>query len=151
MQQTLNLPLPLPLLLLVEDSDEDAATVQEALELSGLAVDLQRVISGDACIKLLRLPETPQPALVIMDLNTPGMDGREALTLIKTDRRLKNLPVVVVSTSGNPRDVSFCFDAGANAYHLKSVRYPDHLKTMTEMLVYWLGKVTLPAYAQGYS
>jgi CheY-like chemotaxis protein len=54
----------------------------------------------------------------------------------------------VVSTSGNPRDVEFCFAAGANAYHLKPVRYPEHLKSMADLLTYWLGKVTLPAHVR---
>jgi CheY-like chemotaxis protein len=140
----------LPRLLLVEDSDEDAATMSEALDLSGLAADLHRVTSGDACLELLREEAAPQPVLVIMDLNTPGIDGRAALVLIKTDARLKKLPVIVVSTSGNPRDVEFCFAAGANAYHLKPVRYPEHLRNMADLLTYWLGKVTLPAHAQDH-
>ena len=81
---------------------------------------------------------------MILDLNTPGMDGREALTLIKSDKLLKNLPVIVVSTSGNPRDVDFCYAAGANAYHVKPVKYPEHLNNMTELIIYWLGNATLP-------
>lgn len=140
-----------PRVLLVEDSDEDAATMREALDLSGVAVDLYRVISGDGCMELLRLQTVKQPVLVIMDLNTPGMDGREALVLIKADDRLKNLPVIIVSTSGNPRDVDFCYAAGANAYHLKPVRYVEHLRSMTELLTYWLGSVTLPADVRDYS
>lgn len=138
----------LPRLLLVEDSDEDAATMSEALGLSGLAADLHRATSGDACLELLREVTAPQPVLVIMDLNTPGIDGRAALMLIKTDERLKRLPVVVVSTSGNPRDVELCFAAGANAYHMKPVRYPEHLRNMVDLLTYWLSKVTLPAHVR---
>lgn len=144
-------PLNLPHLLLVEDSDEDAETMREALGMSGVAVNMQRVTSGDKCMEMLRLQPARQPALVIMDLNTPGMDGREALTLIKSDERLKNLPVVVVSTSGNPRDVDYCYAAGANAYHMKPVRYLDHLRTMTEVLTYWLGSATLPADVQEFT
>ena len=50
--------------------------------------------------------------------------------------------------SETPRDVAFCFAAGANAYHVKPVRYPEHLRNMADLLTYWLGKVTLPAHAQ---
>lgn len=135
----------LPRLLLVEDSDEDAATIREALERSGILASLQRVMTGDGCMDALRDAASP-PALVIMDLNTPGMDGREALTLIKSDKLLKNLPVIVVSTSGNPRDVDFCYAAGANAYHVKPVKYPEHLNNMTKLIIYWLGNATLPCH-----
>jgi len=141
----MTLPPKLLHLLLVEDSDEDAATMSEALNLSGVPAHLQRVISGDKCMELLRQSATPPPALVVMDLNTPGMDGREALMQIKSDDNLKNLPVVVVSTSNNPHDIDFCYAAGANAYHMKVVSYPTHLKTMTELICYWLGSATLPA------
>lgn len=135
----------LPHLLLVEDSDEDAATMREALDRSGVAASLKRVITGDKCMELLRRHTEPSPALVIMDLNTPGMDGREALRQIKSDDQLKSLPVVVVSTSNNPHDIDFCYAAGANAYHMKVVRYPEHLKTMIALISYWLGNATLPA------
>lgn len=141
----MNLTSLLPRLLLVEDSDEDAATMVEALALSGVHANLVRVVSGDKCMELLRLTGMP-PALVVMDLNLPGMDGREALAMIKNDHLLKSLPVVVVSTSANPRDVDFCYAAGANAYHVKPIHYADHLKNMTDLINYWLGKTMLPCH-----
>jgi CheY-like chemotaxis protein len=137
--------LELPRLVLVEDSDEDAETVCEAFRRSGAAANLQRVTSGDECMELLRRPGMRQPGLILMDLNTPGMDGRQALHLIKSDETLKSIPVVVVSTSGNSRDIDFCYDAGANAYHVKPVRYPEHLSTMVGVFDYWLGVISQPA------
>ena len=136
--------IDLPRLVLVEDSDEDDDTVREALRHCGIAAHLERVISGDACMALLATRAYSQPALVLMDLNTPGMDGRETLILMKADPALKDIPVVVVSTSANPRDLSFCYGAGANAYHVKPVRYSEHLSAMVGVLTYWLGGVTLP-------
>ena len=132
----------MPTVLLVEDSDEDADTVATAFARSGVHATLHRVASGDACIA--RLKEARQaPTLVIMDLNTPGMDGRQALCFIKSDPLLKTIPVVISSTSSSSRDRNFCYRAGANAYHVKSVRYPDHLQAVESLLRYWLVQVSL--------
>ena len=132
----------MPIVLLVEDSDEDADTVATAFERSGVNGTLHRVASGDACI--VRLKEAGQaPKLVIMDLNTPGMDGRQALCFIKSDPLLKTIPVIISSTSSSSQDRNFCYEAGANAYHVKSVRYPDHLHSVESLLQYWLVQVSL--------
>ena len=138
--------LDLPTCLLVEDSDEDADTVAEAFRRCGVAGRLQRVSNGDECLVLLRRAATHPPALVLMDLSTPGTDGREALRQIKEDGKLKSIPVVVTSASANPRDLEFCYSIGANAYHVKPVSHPHHLDAMTRLLQYWLGAVTLPDY-----
>lgn len=134
----------LPFCLLVEDSDEDAETVEQALRQSGINVTLQRVCSGDACMVALNQPAARLPVLILLDLNTPGMDGREALCIIKSDAALTSIPVVVVSTSSNPRDLESCYRTGANAYHVKPMCYPDDVTAMIGLLNYWLTRVTLP-------
>jgi CheY-like chemotaxis protein len=139
----------LPTVVLVEDSDEDADTVQTAFARSGVTATLRRVASGDACIALLKTPGQALPALVVMDLNTPGMDGRQALSFIKSDSLLKAIPVVISSTSASPQDRDFCYAAGANAYHVKPIRHPDHLQAVEALLQYWLVEVALPA--EGHS
>ena len=63
---------------------------------------------------------------------------------MKADPTLKAIPVVVFSTSSNPKDVGFCYAAGANAYHVKPVRYPDHLQLVTDLVGYWFGRIVLP-------
>lgn len=132
--------------LVVEDSDEDFDTFQEASRQAGVANHIHRATSGDQCLRLLRGDGAAplRPALVLMDLNIPGTDGREALAAIKADPSLHDLPVVVVTTSANPKDLAFCYRAGANAYHVKPVRYADHLQVLLDVLVYWLAHVTLP-------
>ncbi|MFO0951242.1 MAG: response regulator [Isosphaeraceae bacterium] len=137
---------PPPVLMIVEDSDEDFDTVQEAVRNSGVAVNVRRATTGDACLKLLRGEgcEPLRPAVILMDLNLPGTDGREALAFIKSEPSLRNLPVVVHTTSSNPRDLAFCYGAGVNAYHVKPVRYEDHLDTLLNLLNYWLKRVVLP-------
>jgi CheY-like chemotaxis protein len=133
------------ILVIVEDSDEDFDTVCEAVKRSGVAVEVQRATTGGGGLALLGELAADRPALVLMDLNTPGTDGREALVAIKADPTLKAIPVVVFSTSANPRDVGFCYAAGANAYHVKPVRYPDHLQLVIDLVGYWFGRVVLPA------
>ena len=131
-------------IVLVEDSDDDFDTVREAVRLSGLPASLRRVINGDECMALLRLDNAERPVLVMMDLNMCSTDGRDALRQIKADPQLKSIPVAVVTTSANPRDVDLCYRYGANAYHVKPVRYTDHLQMLTQMLEYWLVGVLKP-------
>jgi len=139
----------LPPIIIVEDSDEDYDTVVQAVRQAGIAAEVRRATNGGECLELLRGAAALRPAVVLMDLNTPGTDGREALAVIKADDALRAFPVVVFSTSADPRDLAFCYTAGANAYHVKPVRYPDHLLLVIEILTYWLGRVALPD-AGGY-
>ncbi len=137
--------IELPEFILVEDSDEDADTVQQAVMRCSTPVRLTRVLSGDACLALLQQqPRAALPALVMMDLNLPGTDGRETLRLIKSNPSLAMIPVVIISTSANPRDLEHCYRAGANAYHLKPMRHTDHLESMVAVLSYWLDRVVAP-------
>jgi len=132
-------------LVVVEDSDEDFDTVVEAVNRSEMSVDVRRATTGEAGLGLLRELAPDRPVVVLMDLNTPGTDGREALVILKSDPALKSVPVIVFSTSGNPKDVGFCYAAGANAYHVKPVRYPEHRQLVIDLVRYWIGRVALPS------
>lgn len=131
----------------VEDSDEDFDTVKTAARLAGVQHEIRRALTGDECLALLR-GEAGHPrgqvALVLMDLNTPHGDGRNALEEMHADAQLRAIPLVVLSTSANPRDVDFCYGHGANAYHVKPVSHGEHLSVLQALLVYWLGTVVLP-------
>ncbi len=145
----MNTESPPGYLLVVEDSDEDFDTVLEAARAAGLQHEIRRATSGDECVRLLCDNEREgraNPKFVLLDLNTPRSDGRDALLNIRQNERLRALPLVVLSTSNNPRDLEFCYAAGANAYHTKPVSYPEHLKTLQEIFSYWLTSVALPTY-----
>ena len=142
---------PAAMLVVVEDSDEDFETVVEAVKRSGVTAEVRRATTGEAGLALLRELAPACPVIVLMDLNTPGTDGREALAILKSDPALKSVPVVVFSTSANPKDVGFCYAAGANAYHVKPVRYPDHLQLVIDLVNYWCGRVALPAAGEAES
>lgn len=133
-----------PSIIVVEDSDEDYDTLQEAAKQAGLSILFHRAVTGDECLDLLRSPALPRPAIVLMDLNTSGTDGREALAIIKRDTALRDVPVIVLTTSNNPRELQFCYPAGANAYHVKPVRYSEHLALLVVVFSYWLKNVILP-------
>ncbi|HEY5865006.1 MAG TPA: response regulator [Candidatus Tectomicrobia bacterium] len=91
--------------------------------------------------------QAPRPALVLLDLNLPGMDGRELLTRIKGDEDLKSIPVIIVTTSHNPRDVEWCYQHGANSYQVKAIGYQQFRDTMRLLVEYWLTVCVLPATA----
>jgi CheY-like chemotaxis protein len=134
-------------ILVVEDSDEDFETVCDAARHSGLPQRIVRATSGEECLRLLRDPlqgRQSRPMLVLLDLNTPNDDGREVLSEIRASDALKSLPLVVFSGSANPRDLQFCYDCGANAYHVKPVNHALHLQVLQEIFHYWLGSVKLP-------
>ena len=109
---------------MVEDADEDFDTVLEAARRAGILREIRRASSGDECLRMLKEYERDQlgdPALVLLDLNTPQGDGREALRSIRQNKRLRALPLVVLSTSADPRDLEFCYASGARAHHMKPV------------------------------
>jgi CheY-like chemotaxis protein len=131
----------------VEDSDEDFDTVLTAARRAGIQQEIRRALTGDDCLALLR-GDADHPrgqfALVLLDLNTPHGDGRYALEEIHADAQFRAIPLVVLSTSANPRDVDFCYGHGANAYHVKPVSHAEHLSVLHTLLMYWLGTVVLP-------
>ena len=153
-------------IIVVEDSDEDFDTLVEAASGLGLTQTIHRALSGEDCLALLRgegeeggdiggdvrgakAPVHLLPALIFMDLSSHGVDGREALVVIKTDPELKKIPLVVLTTSANPKDSTFCMQAGANAYHVKPVRYDQYQTLLRSILLYWLESATLEKMTAG--
>lgn len=136
-------------IVVVEDSDEDFDTLREVAATAGVTRTIHRVATGGDCLVLLRgegaVPLQLLPALIVMDLNSHGIDGREALVAIKTNVTFKEIPVLILTTSANPKDVAFCYQAGANAYHVKPVRHDQYLVLLRSLLHYWLGSATLQA------
>lgn len=134
-------------ILVVEDSDEDFDTLRDAAVAAGVIRVIFRAGSGGECLAMLRgegdLQPPLLPALIVMDLNSHGVDGREALAAIKNDARMKKIPLVVLTTSANPVDVDFCYQAGANAYHVKPVRHDQYLSLIRALLHYWLDCTTM--------
>ena len=134
-------------IVVVEDSDEDFDTVLDAARRGGVLHPIVRAASGAEGLRLLldtQRSRSAQTLLVLLDLNTPGDDGRDVLRQVRSDDTLDIFPIVVISASANERDLQFCYAHGANAYHVKPVDHAEHLKMLQDILAYWLGGVVLP-------
>lgn len=134
-------------ILVVEDSDEDYAALQRAFKQEA-AVVLHRCARAEEALDYLHRrgthAQSPRPALILLDLNLPGLDGRTVLQQIKQHEGLKTIPVIVLTTSSNPRDILECYQHGANSYQTKIVNYPAFRTALQQMLGYWFGTATLP-------
>jgi CheY-like chemotaxis protein len=86
----------------------------------------------------------PRPSAILLDLNLPGMDGRDILERLKQDRSFKKIPIVVFTTSSNPRDVELCYQKGANGYLIKPMDFQELQKTVQAFVDYWLEANTPP-------
>lgn len=110
--------------LLVEDDIADAMLIEEALSERG-ARNLVQVTDGVAALEHLRTPGTPRPDLIVLDLNMPRMNGRDLLKVLKADEDLQTIPVVVLTTSTAPEDVTGAYSSHANAYVTKPVNLEE--------------------------
>jgi CheY-like chemotaxis protein len=140
-----------PPILLIEDSPEDHEVTVRAFKKMSVANPIYRCADGDEALDFLyrrgryrSADSAPRPALILLDLNLPGTDGREVLMEIKSDADLKIIPVVILTTSGDERDVQRSYAAGANAYMQKPVSLDEFMRVIERIRDYWLTGVTLP-------
>jgi CheY-like chemotaxis protein len=141
-----------PITILYADDDaEDRMLVKEAWEENRLANELHFVEDGEDLLDYLRrkgkyadLNGSPLPGMILLDLNMPRKDGREALQEIKADPRLRSIPVVVLTTSKAEEDILRSYDLGVNSFIIKPVTF-DSLVDITKTLSkYWFEVVELP-------
>jgi CheY-like chemotaxis protein len=136
------------LIIVVEDSDEDYAVLTRLLRRLNVSNTLHRCTSGDDCLDYLEMiqavPKSSYPALILLDLNLPGTSGREVLEQIKHHPILKSIPVTVVTTSVDERDVTDCYRRGANSYIVKQGDLDGYQRILGHLVNYWFDAVTLP-------
>lgn len=137
------------LILIVEDSDEDYETAIRAFRKSGMGNPVARCGDGDEALDFLHrrgrfAEESSVPGLILLDLNLPGADGHEVLAEIKRDERLKTIPVIVLTSSADPRDIERCYAAGANSYVRKPVSFEGFLDAVRRLKEYWFEIAVLP-------
>jgi two-component system, chemotaxis family, response regulator Rcp1 len=129
-------------ILLVEDSQADAILIEEALRQVSIEDEIERVTDGERA--LARLRSGPKPGLMLLDLNLPRMDGRAVLAEVKSDPELREIPVIVLTTSSAPADIAFAYGHHANSY----VRKPLGLEALVEaaraIRDFWLRTATPP-------
>jgi len=136
-------------ILLVEDSPTDARLTIEALRDGKVRNNVRLVEDGEEAMTVLRRegPEAfaPRPDLILLDLNLPGMDGREVLQEIKQDPELKRIPVVVMTTSRAEKDILEAYNLHANCYVTKPVDLGQFIGAVQKIQDFWLTVVKLPA------
>ncbi len=124
-------------ILLVEDDSVDALTVRRALKDVGSARRLVHQINGEEALKYLRAAnEDDVPGLVLLDLNMPRMNGLEFLEHKQADDHLRDIPVVVLTTSTNARDIERSYELDAKGYIVKSIDYGEFVASIRHLDIY---------------
>jgi CheY-like chemotaxis protein len=139
-------------ILLADDDEEDRLMTKDALTESRLANDVRFVADGEELTDYLfrrgayaEPAAAPRPGLILLDLNMPRKDGREALAEMKTEPALRSIPVVVLTTSRAEEDIVRTYDLGVNSFISKPVTFNGLVEAMDVFSRYWLEIVELPA------
>lgn len=138
-------------LLLAEDDDDDALLIMKVLDDSRLINKVIRVKDGEELMTYLHhekqysdKDEFPTPSLILLDLNMPKKDGKQALKEIKADPCLLRIPITILTTSKDEEDVIRSYDLGVNSFVTKPVRFEDFVKAIKAITTYWFEIVHLP-------
>ena len=143
-------------ILIADDDPDDRMLAQDALVESRLGNDLRFVEDGEELMDYLHRrgkhaepASSPRPGLILLDLNMPRKDGREALAEIKADPELRRIPVVVLTTSKADEDILRSYDLGVNSYITKPVSFQGLADAMRVLSQYWFELVKLPNGPRG--
>jgi two-component system response regulator len=138
---------------MADDDADDRAMAEEALRESRVSNDLRFVEDGEKLLDYLHkrgaYENVPTPGLILLDLNMPRKDGREALAEIKQDPQLKRIPVVILTTSKAEEDMLRGYDLGAASYISKPVTFGGLVQLMQAIGRYWIEFVELPGRSRG--
>jgi CheY-like chemotaxis protein len=137
---------------MADDDEEDRELTQEALRGSRLADDMRFAVDGEDLMDYLRREgryadpavDAPLPGIILLDLNMPKKDGREALAEIKGDDLLRRIPVVVLTASKDEEDVFRTYDLGVNSFITKPITFAGLVEAMNTWTRYWFEVVDLP-------
>jgi two-component system, response regulator len=135
-------------ILMAEDDVEDQMLVREAFEEARLANDIAIVSDGEELLDYLNqrgaYSDVSHPHIILLDLNMPRKDGREALKEIKADPKLRRIPVIVLTTASAEEDIISTYDLGVSSYIRKPVTFDKLVDLIKELGRYWLEIVELP-------
>lgn len=141
------------LVMLVEDNADHAELVIRTLQDHRIANVIKHFLDGQAALDyLLRRGEyedpasSPYPHMILLDLRLPRVDGLEVLRIIKEQEALKNIPVIILTTSEAEKDVARAYDNHVNSYLVKPVGFDEFSKLMQDLGFYWLGWNTHPRF-----
>ncbi len=141
-------------ILMADDDPDDRMLAKEAFKENKLANNLHFVEDGEQLLNYLNhrgkynADNAPRPGIILLDLNMPKKDGRDALREIKSDPELKRIPVVVLTTSKAEEDIIKSYDLGVSSFISKPVSFDGLLEVTREIGNYWFGIVVLPKEQQ---
>lgn len=139
-------------ILMAEDDDSDRLFFRKAMEKNQIPNPLVTVANGEELLDYLycrgkfagRNAAKDHPCFILLDLNMPRMDGREALKIVKSDKELRKIPVVILTTSKAEEDIAQSYQIGANSYITKPVDFNGLVRMVDCLKKYWLETVDLP-------
>jgi CheY-like chemotaxis protein len=138
-------------ILMADDDEEDCALTKDAMADARLANSMRFVHDGEQLMDYLNqrgeYADAPRPGVILLDLNMPKKDGREALAEIKADPELRNIPVCILTTSSAEEDIFKSYDLGANSFITKPVTFAGLVEALQAWSRYWFEIVELPVEA----
>lgn len=139
-------------ILMADDDADDRLLTKDALQECGMADNLHFVENGEELLdyllhrgKYASPPYQPRPGLILLDLNMPRKDGRDALREIKTNPELRRIPIIVLTTSNAETDIERSYELGANSFISKPVAFDSLIDIMRMIGKYWIETTELPA------
>jgi CheY-like chemotaxis protein len=139
------------IILLVEDDPDDIYLIGEAIDECQLSARIFIVEDGEQMLDYLNQrgeysdpDQAPRPDLILLDLNMPRKDGREALVEMKENPELRGIPVVVLTTSSAERDMKYSYEQGASGFVTKPVTFTGLREAVCKIADYWIRTVQLP-------
>ena len=133
-------------ILLVEDNEGDIILTTEAFKEMDMENKLTVVRDGEEALCFLKKQDpyqnAPTPQLILLDINLPGIDGKQLLDIIKKDSKLKDIPVVMLTCSENDADINDCYDKQVNWYITKPIDYDKYTKVMHEIEAFYVSFVS---------
>jgi CheY-like chemotaxis protein len=139
-------------ILMADDDPDDRMLVRDALGETALPQHLDTVEDGEELMAYLKRegkyanrPAHEQPSVILLDLNMPKKDGREALKELKANPQLRRIPVVILTTSNASEDIQKTYDLGANSFIIKPRNFETLVQSLQTLVKYWFDTVQLPA------
>jgi CheY-like chemotaxis protein len=143
------------IILMADDDEDDRMMARDAMEEAQVLNDIRFVVDGEELLdylyrrgKFSDMADSPRPGLILLDLNMPRKDGREALEEIKADQSLCQIPIVVLTTSRAEEDICRTYNLGVNSFITKPVSFDGLVHVMKSLAQYWFEIVRLPEYCE---
>jgi CheY-like chemotaxis protein len=140
-----------PIILLAEDDEEDRMMLQDASREAGITIPIRCVENGEELLDFLHQrknyadpDQCPKPLLILLDLNMPKLDGRQALEEIKNEERFRKIPTIVFTTSNAKEEIRRAYASGASSFIIKPFSFNSLVDMMKIIKHYWLEMVELP-------